>query len=99
MEEWHELPKPYQQIAEVIGMEATLRLCRKFGGLTLYVPKLDKLAMAKRRELIAREWDGSNAADLAKKYGCSLRWVQKLTETLPIPQAEGQISIKEVLEE
>lgn len=99
MDESKELPKPYQELAETIGAEATLRLCQRYGGEVIYIPKMDKIASAKRRELIREEWNGNNAVELARRHNMSVRAVQKLVETLPSPQVDGQISMDELLAE
>lgn len=80
MEENRELPNTYQQIADVIGVDATLRLCRSFGGMNLYVPKVDKLEAEMRRESVIRDWNGYNAKELAKKYCISEYHVRRMVK-------------------
>lgn len=97
MDEEKELPKPYRELAETIGMDATLRLCRRFGGENIYIPKVDKLLIAKRRELIRAEWTGENTAELARKHHLSVRAVQQILEGMRPPEVEGQIGVEELL--
>lgn len=71
------LPEAHRKLAEVIGVEATLRLSEVYGGLTLYVPKLDMVHAAMRTKRIRAEYDGTNARQLARKYGVSNRCIQR----------------------
>lgn len=99
MSEWEsidEIPQQYRELVRVIGLEATVKLCREFGGADTYIPKIDGLMAAKQRELIRREWNGSNTEALARKYGMSVRWIRKIVEgkTAVIP---GQLDITDFL--
>jgi len=62
------LPEIYQDIAGMIGIDATLRLGREFGGMNLYLPKMDTAIRPWRDELIRAEFDGANITALARKY-------------------------------
>lgn len=91
------LPRQYRNLVRVIGTDAMLRLCREYGGEVIYIPKLDKLLSAKRGEVIRAEWNGSNTVELARKYGVTIRTVQKEVEGIPKPQIPGQISLEDLL--
>ncbi len=80
MMEGMEIPKPYQNLIQVIGWEATVQLCQVYGGEAMYIPKPDRLEAAKRRYLIRKEWNGHNTIELAKKYGHSVRSIQHIVE-------------------
>lgn len=92
-----DVPKQYQELVRVIGLEATMRLCREFGGTDTYIPKLDKLMTAKQRELIRQEWNGHNAEQLARKYGCTARWIRKVVEDIRDEPIPGQMRIEELI--
>lgn len=62
------LPECYQDIAEIIGVEATLQLSEYLGGTRFYFRKLDGLLMDKRDEQIRKEFTGNNHLPLARKY-------------------------------
>ncbi len=70
------LPEAHRRLSEVIGIEATIRLCEAYGGAPLYIPKLDALNAARRDERIRAEYDGMNTQVLARRYGVSRRTVQ-----------------------
>lgn len=68
------LPVSLQAIAEVIGIEQTLKLCSELGGEQFYIPKLNNLiSVENRNKKIAEEYDGHNARKLARKYGITSR--------------------------
>jgi Mor family transcriptional regulator len=79
------LPEAHRRLAEVIGLEAMLRLCETYGGAPLYIPKLDALAAARRARQIRQEYDGVNTAQLARRYGVSMRTVQMI-----LSEADGR---------
>lgn len=63
------LPECYQDIAEIIGVVATLQLSEYIGGTRFYFRKLDGLLMDKRDERIRKEFTGFNQQELARRYG------------------------------
>lgn len=78
------VPESYQNLIRVVGWEGMMNLCREYGGEVLYIPKLDRLDATKRREEIRKEWNGRNTAELARKYGRSTRWIQKMVEGMSL---------------
>lgn len=92
-----QLPTQYQDLVRVIGLEATIRLCREYGGTDTYIPKVDGLLAAKQRELIRKEWNGYNSEALARKYGVTARWIRKIVEGDKDPVIPGQMSVDDFL--
>lgn len=93
------VPRPYENLVRVIGVEATLRLCQEYGGEALYIPKVDKLDALARDASIRKKWNGRNAAELAREFSVSVRWIQKTVEGLPEPPLPGQLSIADLVPE
>ncbi len=62
------LPEIYRDLAETVGLEATLALGREFGGMSLYFPKIESALRGWRDVNIRREFTGANIPQLAKKY-------------------------------
>lgn len=91
------LPSQYQDFVRVIGLEATIRLCREFGGTDTYIPKVDGLLAAQQRELIRQEFNGYNADKLARKYGMTTRWIRKIVEADKDRTIPGQMSVDDFL--
>jgi Mor family transcriptional regulator len=72
------IPKQYRDFVRLIGLEATVRLLSEYGGDYVYMPTLQGLKAAKRRIEILKEFDGTNAEELARKHGVTVRYVQIL---------------------
>ena len=87
------LPDANRKLAEVIGVEAMLKLCERYGGETLYIPMTDGIYAVVRRERIRDEYARRNAnlRWLAKKYRISEREVQRIVRDI----RPGQLSIFE----
>lgn len=62
-----------RSVAEVIGIDAFIKLVRFHGGDTMYIPKPDKLAVYVRQRLIRKEFTGRNHKELAKKWNLTVR--------------------------
>ena len=80
------LPIAHKRIAEVIGVEATLKLCETFGGESIYIPLTDAVYALVRKRWIREEYvrNNCNTRWIAKKYGLSEREVQRIvTEVRP----------------
>lgn len=73
-----DLPEAYQDVAQEIGLEATLKLAELFGGLYIYYPKLDTILRQKRDQGICREFNGSNYLKLCKKYRLSSQQIRNI---------------------
>ncbi len=76
-----ELPLNLQRYAKVIGVANAIRLAEVEGGLPLYMPKADEINAFIRNRRIRAEFDGSNHAALARKYGLTVRWIYEIIST------------------
>lgn len=68
----------YKLIANAIGVDNLCKLTKVVGGATIYIPKLESLIRPVRDAHIKAEFNGYNHADLALKYGVTVRWVRML---------------------
>jgi hypothetical protein len=73
-----DLPEVYQEMAEVIGVEATVLLARLFAGTSVYFPKLDRALLSLRNRAICREFNGDNIKLLARRWGLSARHLRHI---------------------
>ena len=73
-----DLPPDFQDLAEAIGFEATIKLIESRGGEGLYIPKPEKVLRAARDRAIRREFDGTNHRELARKYGLTVTWIRTI---------------------
>ncbi len=53
-------------------------LVRVFGGMQTYIPMATCIDVYEKREAIAREFNGRNTRELAKKYGVSVVHVYRI---------------------
>lgn len=60
-----------------MGMEVTIKLYENYKGLQITFPTRF-LSKEYVRECIKKEYDGSNAKELAMKYQYSERWIRKM---------------------
>lgn len=72
------LPENYQEVAEIVGMEAALRLAQHLGGGRIYYPKIESLLRDKRDAKIRAEFTGFNHRELARHYGLTESWVREI---------------------
>ena len=75
-----DLPSQYREMAELIGLENTIKLAEYFGKTGFYFCSLDGVIQAKKREYIAKNFNGSNHRELARATDYSLVWVYKIIE-------------------
>ena len=74
----------YNEIATIIGMDATIALYSVYRGqqITFPVNFFTAEFIASR---VVKEYDGSNIKQLATKYGYSEKWIRKM-----IKEAKGE---------
>ncbi len=73
-----ELPEEFQSLAEEVGVEGILRLSEHLGGMSIYVPKIDRLVRKRRDERIRSEFNGANYRELANKYKRTETWIRQI---------------------
>lgn len=79
-----DLPEPYRQIAQLVGVQNTVRLADSFGGTHLYLPKVESALRALRDRKIREEFNGYNHKELAKKYVLTEKWVREIVSSLEV---------------
>lgn len=73
-----DLPEPYSQIVEWLGLELTLKLASELGGRNIYFPKTDALQRISRDKAICREFTGFNLLELARKHDLTENRVREI---------------------
>lgn len=76
------LPESVQQIAELIGYPATVRLLEAFGGTTFPVSKGLRALGATRTALLRQAVGEDNAALLAKNFGGEVLYLPRCDRAL-----------------
>jgi len=79
-----DLPEVYQEMAELIGVEATVHLARLYAGTSVYFPKLDRALLNLRNRVIRDEFNGANIKSLARRWGLSARHVRYIVNPRPL---------------
>lgn len=74
------LPDELQDVAACIGMENTLTVIEKLGGLSIYFPKPDSLFKNIRDDQIRKEFNGANHRTLAQKYNLTESWIRNIVQ-------------------
>lgn len=76
MADWKErisadqMPEVYRKFSDVIGIDATLKLCENFGGEQTYIPTISAAYNVFRNaEIIRRYKQGERVTDIAQRYG------------------------------
>lgn len=73
-----DLQRDQRELAEVIGIEAYLKLVKIYGGTTIYIAKMDKLQNIKRDAEIVKNFNGYNYKQLAHKHHLAERTVREI---------------------
>lgn len=73
-----DLPGQYQEMAELIGVENTLKLAEHFGKTGFYFRGLEPLIASKKEKYILENFNGVNRKELARRTGYSERWVGEI---------------------
>ncbi len=74
---YHCLNGIYKKLAELIGFEATVKLHSEFGGGYLSLPK-KLLSDEYVYQCILKEYNGTNAREIAKSLDCTYSWILKI---------------------
>lgn len=78
------LPCDIRRIAEIAGIDATLKIAKEYGGAYLYIPKLDGLYREVRDASIREEYDnGKSVRELARKHNLTDRQIYNILSVQP----------------
>ncbi len=93
------LDEEQQALAETVGMEAYIKLVRKYEGLLIYIPKAESLVKTVRDEKIREEFNGGNYRELATRYGLTETWIRNIVsdkaKEIKARPIDGQMSISD----
>lgn len=64
--------------SEEIAVEVADQLSFEWGGAMIYIPKAASNLLSRRNEKILAEFNGSNQAELSRKYKVSIQWIYSL---------------------
>lgn len=89
---FEDLPDAHKKLAEIIGVDAALKLCETCGGMAMYIPIIDSVRTAARAKAIREEYNGMNVAKLARKHGITARAVYMIVSGTDV-NIDGQTSL------
>lgn len=75
-----QLPHPYYQLTEIVGLKAALMIAEQFGGTGVYFPKMDSAIRDARDRLIRKSFNGGNYKDLARMFRLSESWIREIVD-------------------
>lgn len=78
-----DLTEEQRSIAEVIGIEGYRLLVERLGGQSIYIAKLDTMQRGLRDKEILEAFNGSNYAELARRYNLTERAVRNICDNSP----------------
>lgn len=73
-----DIPKSHRDIAEMIGLESFIKLCKYCSGDEIYFPMVKSVSRKIRNRLIKEEYNGYNKKELSQKYNLSLTQIKKI---------------------
>lgn len=76
-EEIHGLNDLYKELSELIGIENMHKVYVQYKGVQISFPTR-LYSKDYVREVVKREFDGTNIHDLARKYGYTERWIRTI---------------------
>lgn len=75
-----DLKEDQRQLAELIGMDAFLKMVDAYGGSWIYIPMKKSVTLRNRNEQICAEFTGENYRELALRYNLSVSMIRSITE-------------------
>lgn len=82
------------ELAELVGIEAMMKIVETYSGSALYIPKTESVLAAIRDRHIREEFDGTNGHKLAIRYNVSDSWVLRVVNE---KQIFGQVAVSQAL--
>ncbi len=80
-----DIPEEISWLCDIVGLERMMEIIDTAGGEFLYLPKRQTIEQPLRRNAICREYNGSNARLLARKYGLTERRVRTIVKQYASP--------------
>ncbi|GMQ61184.1 MULTISPECIES: Mor transcription activator family protein [Vallitalea] len=81
-----DLDEKNKELAEIIGLDNLLELCKIYGGDSIYVNKLDELLKVVRDRKIKKEYNRYNLKEVAKKYNLTTKRIKQIVSDNSIKQ-------------
>lgn len=73
-----DLPEFLQNLVDIMGIEAFIKLIKQYGGSSLYIPNENSILKPIRNRLIKNHFNGNNYKELSKKFKISEMQVRNI---------------------
>lgn len=73
-----DIPSSYRDIANIVGVDSFIEICKLFGGSSMYFPTARTILKPVRDKNIKNEFDGSNIRELSLRYGICETQIKKI---------------------
>ncbi|MDE6671301.1 MAG: hypothetical protein K2K16_03805 [Ruminococcus sp.] len=90
IESLEQLSGDQRELAEIVGIEAYRKLVENYGGMCIYIYKLETILRERRNAEIFNEFDGMNYRELAKKYNLSEKTIREIVSGKKEEPIDGQ---------
>ena len=91
-----DIPEKYRPVIDIIGIEKFAELGAYSKGDELYFPKIETIIAPARNRRIKKEFNGYNEAELAGRYGLTIKQVRNILRDEPFI---GQLNILDFLDQ
>ena len=78
----------YRELCDLVGYENMLKLYKQYKGFQVNFPTR-LYSKDYVREVLKKEYNGSNTKELARRLGYSERWIRKIVEEVASSEAEN----------
>ncbi|MGL5750477.1 MAG: Mor transcription activator family protein [Paraclostridium sp.] len=73
-----DLPISLKDLADIIGIEAFIKIIRYYGGSAIYIPNENSILKPIRNRLIKEYFNGTNYKELSKEFKISEMQVRNI---------------------
>ena len=73
-----DIPYGLCAMAEIVGMDKFMEICKLYGGSTVYIPVHSKVTLAERNRQLVKDYNGKNIDALRVKYGISNQQIKRI---------------------
>lgn len=77
-----DLPEFLQDLVDIMGIEAFIKLIEEYGGSSIYIPNSNSVLKPIRNRLIKKHFNGNNYKELAKEFKISEMQVRNIVNNL-----------------
>ena len=88
-----DIAERYQEIAKIVGVQKFVELSNYARGDEIYFPKVENVVSPARNRRIKKEFNGSNAQELADKYNLTVKQIWNILKDEP---PVGQMTLDEL---